>query len=174
MGLVRSYITTAVATFWVAAAVCVPVPVLGQEVWKPAPWPFLRDGWPNGIAFDCTTCGGSLSLFVRVKVGFCDCSRGVSDDDEIDRVGDVDLVIPEFLPEGAGRVEQVAGVRGRVRLYRAGERRIATLAAGRDCNAIVATAVSRNDIGPEGIAMSLARLSGPDVLRFIDDKMSGR
>ena len=137
-------------------------------------WPLLRDGWPNGIAFDCETCGGGLSLYVRVKVGFCDCSKGVSDDDEIDRVGDVDLVVSEFEPEGAGHGEQVAGLPGRVRLYRSGERRMATLAAGRDCNAIVATAVSRNEIGPEAIAMSLARLSGPDILRFIDNKMSGR
>jgi hypothetical protein len=174
MRLAKFIIISAVAILWVAAAVCVPARAQWQEGWKPVPWPFLRDGWPNGIAFDCTTCGGSLSLYVRVKVGFCDCSRGVSDDDEIDRVGDVDLVIPEFQPDGAGRIEQIAGVRGRVRLYRSGERRIATLAAGRDCNAIVATAVSRSEIGPESLAMSLARLSGPDVLRFIDDKMSGR
>ncbi len=174
MRLVRSFITSAVATLWVAAVVCVPVSAQGQEGWEPMRWPLLRDGWPNGIAFDCPNCVGGLSLYVRVKVGFCDCSQGVSNDDEIDRVGDVDLVVSEFEPEGVGSIEQIAGVRGRIRLYRSGERRIATLAAGRDCNAIVATAVSRNEIGPEAIAMSLARLSGPDILRFIDNKMSGR
>ena len=174
MRLVRSLIASAAATLWGATATCVPVRAQDQGSWKPMPWPFLRDGWPNGIAFDCPTCGGGLSLFVRVKVGFCDCSRGVSDDDEIDRVGDVDLVDPDFRPDGAGRVEQVAGVRGRLRLYKARDRNIATLAAGRDCNAIVATAVSSNEIGPERVAMSLAQLSGPDVLHFINDKMSGR
>src|SRR5438045_784381 len=98
----------------IAAAACPIVPTKGADgpSWAPAPWRFLRDGWPNGIGFDCSGCSGAFSVYVRVKIGFCDCSKGVSDDDEIDRVGDVDLVSPYFRPSDQGRDASVAGAMG--------------------------------------------------------------
>src|SRR3954464_4657571 len=88
--------------------------------WREIAWPFPRDGWPAGRAFRCdrALCGGEIELYVRPKIGFCNCDSGVADDDEIDRVADLDLISARFEPLEAGNVVQVAGMSGRVRNYR--------------------------------------------------------
>jgi hypothetical protein len=132
-----------------AAALLAPAVARAQEkpAWNEVAWPFLRDAWPNGRAFDCVGggCGAGMSLFARTKNGFCDCARGVSDDDEIDRVGDVYLVSPDFKPLAASLPRELAGMNGRVRLYETLDAKpmsVLSLAGGRDCNAFVAMAVS--------------------------------
>ena len=52
--------------------------------WQEISWPFPRDGWPAGRAFRCVSCGerGGIELYVRPKIGFCNCTTGVADDDE--------------------------------------------------------------------------------------------
>jgi hypothetical protein len=88
--------------------------------WQEISWPFPRDGWPSGRAFRCDACGGELGgveLYVRPKIGFCNCTTGVADDDEVDRVADLDLISPRFAPREAGRAVQVAGLSGRSRAY---------------------------------------------------------
>jgi hypothetical protein len=89
------------------------------EGWREIAWPFPRDGWPAGRAFRCDTaaCGGEVELYVRPKIGFCNCDSGVADDDEVDRVADLDLISPQFVPREAGRVTQVAEMKGRLRAY---------------------------------------------------------
>src|SRR6185312_14579499 len=57
----------------------------GAVIWREISWPFPRDGWPAGRAFRCESCGG-IELYVRPKIGFCNCDTGVADDDEVDRV----------------------------------------------------------------------------------------
>ena len=93
----------------------------GEAVlWREISWPFPRDGWPAGRAFRCDACGGGLGgveLYVRPKIGFCNCTTGVADDDEVDRVADLDLISPQFAPREAGRAVQVAGLSGRSRVY---------------------------------------------------------
>src|ERR1700760_2565434 len=59
-----------------------------ETTWKEIAWPFPRDGWPAGRAFRCDSCGG-VELYVRPKIGFCNCATGVADDDEVDRVADL-------------------------------------------------------------------------------------
>ena len=172
----RSDLISAVAGLVLAFGLSAAQAADGAQ-WTPAPWRFLRDGWPNGIGFDCQDCGVPISVYVRVKIGFCDCSKGVSDDDEIDRVGDVDLVAPEIRPSGPGGIAPVAGSSGRMRVYRAGGpvvRDVATLAVGRDCNAIVATAVSDGRLTPERLTAVSDLTARPEVARFITDKLSGR
>ena len=63
--------------------------------WQEIAWSFPRDGWPAGRAFRCASCGdggAAVELYVRPKIGFCNCDTGVADDDEVDRVADLDLI----------------------------------------------------------------------------------
>jgi hypothetical protein len=87
--------------------------------WREIAWPFPRDGWPAGRAFRCDTaaCGEAVELYVRPKIGFCNCDSGVADDDEVDRVADLDLISPRFAPIEAGKVVHVAEMAGRSRSY---------------------------------------------------------
>lgn len=87
--------------------------------WQEIAWPFPRDGWPAGRAFRCTSaaCGEGTELYVRAKLGFCNCDTGVADDDEVDRVTDLDLISPRFAPRQAGEVVRVAAMTGRARVY---------------------------------------------------------
>jgi hypothetical protein len=81
-------------------------------------WPFPRDGWPAGRAFRCSggRCEG-IEVYVRPKLGFCNCEIGVADDDEVDRVSDLDLINPSFAPLHPGEPIRVAAMAGRVRAY---------------------------------------------------------
>ena len=94
-----------------------PMPRAGN--WHEIAWPFPRDGWPAGRAFRCDTaaCGDAVELYVRPKIGFCNCDSGVADDDEVDRVADLDLISPRFAPVEAGQVVHVAEMAGRSRSY---------------------------------------------------------
>ena len=49
------------------------------------------DPWGKGKAFRCRAehCGEEVSLYIRAKIGFCGCVTAI-DDDEVDRVGDLD------------------------------------------------------------------------------------
>src|SRR2546423_3211790 len=71
----------------------------GVGDWHEIAWPFPRDGWPAGRAFRCATetCG-EIEIYIRPKIGFCNCDRGVADDDEVDRVADLDLLSEQFVP----------------------------------------------------------------------------
>ena len=84
--------------------------------WQEIAWPFPRDGWPSGRAFRCADCG-NVELYVRPKIGFCNCDTGVADDDEVDRVADLDLISPRYVPLETGKVVRVADMAGRSRAY---------------------------------------------------------
>src|SRR5476651_1446644 len=85
------------------------------EGWREIAWPFPRDGWAAGRAFRCTneSCGGEIEVYVRPKAGFCNCDTGVADDEEVDRVADLDMISPRFVAREPGRVIKVAGMPGR-------------------------------------------------------------
>src|SRR5258705_11387260 len=89
------------------------------ENWQEIAWPFPRDGWPAGRAFRCgvVACGDAVEIYVRPKIGFCNCDSGVADDDEVDRVADLDLMSERFAPREPGRVVRVAEMPGRMRSY---------------------------------------------------------
>lgn len=91
----------------------------GGAHWRETAWPFPRDGWPAGRAFRCdvAACGAEVELYVRPKIGFCNCDSGVADDDEVDRVADLDLVNDRFVPRAAGQVVRLDGMSGRSRSY---------------------------------------------------------
>ena len=92
---------------------------VGNADWREIAWPFPRDAWPAGRAFRCQSaaCGEGVELYVRSKIGFCNCDSGVADDDEVDRVADLDMISPNFVPRAPGTVVRVAGMSGRARAY---------------------------------------------------------
>ena len=81
--------------------------------WREIAWPFPRDGWPAGKAFR----RGDVEVYVRPKIGFCNCDTGVADDDEVDRVADLDLISEHFAPLEPGRAVRIADMAGRIRPY---------------------------------------------------------
>ncbi len=118
--------------------------------WQEIAWPFPRDGWPAGRAFRCdaASCGEAIEIYLRPKLGLCNCETGVADDDEVDRVADLDLMSERCAPEAAGEAVRVAGLRGRMRRYDLappdGSRRAAVgIAVSRRCDLLVAVAQGR-------------------------------
>ncbi len=119
--------------------------------WQEIAWPFPRDGWPAGRAFRCEggACDGA-ELYVRAKLGFCNCDRGVADDDEVDRVTDIDLVSPRFAATAPGHQIHVGELGGRARHYTLdmpdGSRHAATgIAVSRRCDLLVAVTQGRGE-----------------------------
>ena len=124
----------------------------GQPVWTEAAWPFPIDQWGDGWAFQCKAadCGIDVNLYLRPKIGFCNCQTGVADDEELDRVSDVDLVGNESSALGPGRPITVHWMKGRSRGYRVGApsagappaNSVLSLAFNDKCDVIVATVVA--------------------------------
>ena len=137
-----------------AVAICAASSVGGyqhvqveHEGWREIAWPFPRDGWPAGRAFRCETeaCGGEVEVYVRPKIGFCNCDSGVADDDEVDRVADLDLMSERFVPLEAGKAIQIADMQGRLRAYDlhladGGRHSAIGIAVSRRCDLMVAVA----------------------------------
>jgi hypothetical protein len=87
--------------------------------WREMAWPFPRDGWPGGRAFRCNaaSCGEGGELYIRAKPGFCNCDTGVTDDAEVDRVTDLDLISPRVAPAASGEAVRFGEFAGRARSY---------------------------------------------------------
>jgi hypothetical protein len=136
-------------------------------------WPFRLDQWGSGRAYRCAApaCAGEVLVFVRPKSGFCNCYNGVADDDEIDRIGDVDLHSRDFLPLAPGHVTRVGDRAGRQRAFRVatagGPRQILSIVVASRCNALVATVVSTGELAPAVERAVFDLLEGAPVQRFI-------
>ena len=148
--------------------------------WREIAWPFPRDGWPAGRAFRChaAACGGEVEVYVRPKIGFCNCDSGVADDDEVDRVADLDLMSERFVPREPGGVIRVADMSGRIRGYDLdmsdGSRRTAVgIAVSRRCDLMVAVAQGKGAPG-EVKRVALEYLATPDMTRWMMAAMDGR
>jgi hypothetical protein len=146
--------------------------------WQEITWPFPRDGWPAGRAFRCASCGDSVEVYVRPKIGFCNCDTGVADDDEVDRVVDLDLLSERFAPLEPGRVVRVAEMQGRIRSYdlkmRDGAQHSAIgIALSRRCDLLVAAAQGKDDASKVQRA-ALEFLGARAITRWITAAMEGR
>ena len=99
-----------------------------RPVWTETDWPFGADPWGKGKAFRCRSddCGGEVQLYVRAKLGFCNCATGVADDGDLEQMGDLAL-IGKATPIGAGRQIIVGPMRGRSRASRVAGNRNAAL-----------------------------------------------
>ena len=76
-----------------------------QPVWTEANWPFPADPWGKGKAFRCKAadCGSEVQLYVRAKLGFCNCVTGIADDTDLEQMGDLAMIGGQAQPLGAGR-----------------------------------------------------------------------
>jgi hypothetical protein len=134
-----------------------------EPVWIQAAWPFPIDQWGQGWAYQCKAadCGIEVNLYLRPKIGFCNCQTGVADDEELDRVSDVDLVGGESSALGPGRPITVHWMKGRSRGYTVAApsaKSVLSLAFNNRCDVIVATVVA----GDKPIAQEQA------VLEFLN------
>jgi hypothetical protein len=117
------------------------------SVWAEAKWPFALDQWGGGRAFVCapTDCRAQIQVYVRPKIGFCNCATGVSDDAELDRVGDTAMVGAKTRADGGGRPIKIGWMNGLSRRYRASEGpargNLLSIAANDECDVVVALAV---------------------------------
>jgi hypothetical protein len=143
--------------------------------WSGQKWPFLIDQWGTGQAFDCAAerCGHELHLYLRAKIGFCRCATGVSDDDEIERVADLDLIGLDYKPLASGHPVSAGIMTGRARLFAVARPMqpalpVLTIALSNKCNAIVATVVAETVE-----AQALDFLRGPAIQQWVESQQGG-
>jgi hypothetical protein len=149
-----------------------------HPVWTEVKWPFPLDQWGTGRAFVCRAadCGGEVNLYLRAKLGFCNCATGVSDDAELDRVGDLELLSATFDGLGDGRPIAVGWMSGRSRPYqvamRYGAPRTAIALAFNDkCDVVVSTVVADRSLMAVAERAALEFLNGDLVLRWVEKEL---
>lgn len=138
--------------------------------WQEIAWPFGRDAWPAGRAFRCgaAACGGVQDVYVRPKVGLCNCTRGITGDAEVDAVSDIDLMTGDFAPRAAGQRVVMAGLDGIARpytLHLSGGRQgnAAGIALSHRCDLVVAASVGESAGQAAALAAIAELLSRPDI-----------
>ena len=152
-----------------------PTGPTAAAAWSETAWPFPMDQWGKGKAFRCAAndCGSEVNLYVRAKIGFCNCTTGVADDEELERLSDFEFLGNEVAPRGPGRPIAVAWMNGRSRAYaltgaghtgRAG----LSIAFNDRCDAIVATVVLANDKAPGIEPKAIEFLNSRTVLRWAE------
>ena len=136
-------------------------------------WPFPRDQWGDGRAFRCAAadCGVEVSLYLRPKIGFCNCDTGVADEAELDRVADLELFSPKFFGLTHGDDIRVGWMRGLSRIYQVDipydqPRPIMAMAFNQNCDVMVATVVAPLDHLPSAERHVLAFLNGEPILKW--------
>ncbi len=153
-------------------------------VWTEVGWPFPIDEWGGGWAFQCKAadCGNDINLYVRPKIGFCNCKVGVADDEELDRISDISLVGSDKSTLGAGRPIALDWMKGRSRGYKVAvpwgsdHSAKSLLSLGFNpfddtCDVIVATVVADGSASQEQAV--LAFLDG-DLVRHHVEEVLGR
>jgi hypothetical protein len=146
-----------------------------RPVWSEMQWPFPMDQWGRGKAYRCKAadCGIEVNLYVRAKIGFCKCDTGVSDDAELERVGDLELIGSKTSAHAPGREIAVAWMKGRSRVYTgldyfpAGSSAL-VIAYNDRCDALVATAVIATGEPTALEPAVIAFLNGPTVMRWAE------
>jgi hypothetical protein len=153
-----------------------PMPVRSNALSPPAHpkfaevrWPFPTDEWGEGKAFRCEAadCGVEVNVYIRPKIGFCNCLTGVSDDNELDRLSDFNLMDGKPAVLGPGREIKIAWMKGRSRAYSVTEpyhapSSVLAIAFNDRCDAIVATVAIAHD-GPKTLE--------PSVIAFLNSEV---
>jgi hypothetical protein len=90
-------------------------PDAARSAWTEVQWPFPKDPWGRGRAFRCgpADCAAEVNLYLRAKLGFCNCVTGIADDADLDGMGDVALVGGAAAPLGDGRPVAIGWMKGR-------------------------------------------------------------
>jgi hypothetical protein len=144
-------------------------PPLSPEAaaWTEAKWPFLLDQWGIGKAFACTDCGARVEVYVRPKIGFCNCTTGVSDDAELERVADTDLVSPHTKPLGPSQPVKIGAMKGLARPYGVSDgetgETLLSVAYNSECDVVVAVA-TLGDRDPAVVTPKLVAFLGSEPM----------
>jgi hypothetical protein len=146
-----------------------------RPIWAEVKWPFPIDQWGTGRAFVCKTvdCGAEVKLYLRAKLGSCNCATGVAEDADLDRMSDFDLIGGEVSPLGAGRPIRIGWMNGRSRAYaltsrnRPGESALSA-AFNDHCDMIVATVVLPHDRPAEIEPRVIEFLNSGSVLHWAE------
>jgi hypothetical protein len=153
-------------------------PAAVPAAWSEVKWPFPLDQWGTGKAYRCSVakCGVDVSLYVRPKLGFCNCATGVSDDEELDRVGDLELYSDKFKGLSEGRFITVGWMKGRSRPFqvemRYGAPRTALAIAFNDkCDVVVATVAAERAQLATAERAALDFLNSDRMLRWAEAEL---
>jgi len=145
-----------------------------RPVWTEVAWPFPIDQWGKGKAFRCKAadCGAEVNVYLRAKLGFCNCTTGVADDEDLDRMGDL-VLVGDVSPLGAGHPINIAWMKGRSRAYQLNARSQAKKTAisvvfNERCDMIAATAVLGHDQLTATEASVIEFLNGNTVMRWAE------
>jgi hypothetical protein len=140
--------------------------------WTEIAWPFPMDEWGTGKAYRCeaAACGHEIEVYLRGKLGFCNCTTGVADDAELDRLSDFQLVGGRAKPIDQGRPVRVAWMNGRSRAFALpgfiSHKALMSIAFSNECDALVATAVFEQDVAASAEPQVLAFLNSVTVERW--------
>jgi hypothetical protein len=163
-------LAAAIAVFGGRAPAKAPIEI--RPAWTEFKWPFLLDQWGVGRAFVCkpTDCGVEVKIYLRPKVGFCKCTTGVDDDDELERVSDIGLINKKTAVLGPGRPVEVAWMNGRSRRYEVAgstEDQMLSIAFNDQCDVIVAFATFQRENRDAIEQAVIAFLNSDRVLRWV-------
>ena len=146
-------------------------PVEIRPAWTEFQWPFLLDQWGIGRAFVCkpADCGTEVKVYIRPKNGFCNCAPGDIDDEELDRVGDKELIATTAVASGRGQAVEIASMKGRNRVFEKADTtraRLLSIAFHDGCDLIVAVATfePENDAAEPAV---IAFLNSDRVVRWL-------
>ena len=141
--------------------------------WTEVKWPFLIDQWGLGNAYQCKAaeCGVDVTLYLRAKVGFCNCTTGIAEDEEIDRVGDLGLLGWQSRARALGAPVTVGWMKGRARAFVVEgrdrrERHALTVAVSNKCDAVVATVVADQPVSSDIERSAIEFLGSRPILRW--------
>jgi hypothetical protein len=143
-----------------------------RPAWTEFAWPFPLDQWGVGRAFVCkpADCGSEVNIYLRPKIGFCNCTTDVFDDAELDRVGDTELIAPQVVAASPGQFVEIAWMKGRSRTFAKADRtraRLLSIVFHDRCDLMVAVATfapgSQDDVEPAVIAF----LNSERVVRWV-------
>ena len=104
-------------------------------------------------------------------MGFCNCTTGIVEDDEIDRVGDNNLIGWQWRARGLGAPVTVGWMKGRSRAFMVEgrdrrERHALTVAVSNKCDAVVATVVADQPISSDTERAAMDFLGSRPVLQW--------
>ena len=125
-------------------------------------------------AFSCAAdrCGREVHVYLRAKIGFCRCATGVSDDDEIERVGDLELIGPDYKALASGHPVTAGIMTGRARLFGVAQLQsplpVLAIALAKKCDAIVATVSAEPGAQPVVEAQALDFLRSATVQHWVE------
>lgn len=149
----------------------------GSPSWVEIAWPFPIDEWGRGKAFRCSAseCGAEVRVYLRPKIGFCNCTSGVTDDDELDRISDFGLMGDGIVPVSAGNPIQVGSMQGRSRTYhirQLGNDHLAlSTAFNNKCDVVVGTAIADHKNVVALQTLTLGFLNSDQVLGWANNEL---